>query len=537
MGGELLDELESIGCFQEEDAALLLNHMLTCINYIHQNNLAHRDLKPENILLEANMKLDDIKIIDFGLTSRTVPGIKLKEFVGTSYYMSPQIVKQEPYTNKCDVWSSGVICFLVLGGYAPFDGDEMDEICDRIEEGTVIFDDEPEVWDSVTDEAKEFIRFLLTYEEDKRPTAIEALQHPWLKKVREQSCKTFRRQNSGTCQAALENMEDFDSESKLKQATYALIASQLLLKSEKDEIDEVFRVLDADCSGRLSKEEVKYAYEEFYEQDLSDEDVELIFKRVNFSGSGFIEYSEFVIASLMSKQLIDNAKLEAAFSEFDIDGNGFIDTDELKTVLVADDDMDDYIMNKIIRQVDKDGDGQISFEEFKSMMYITASQPSKDKQTMWAQRRESCGLLHDASDIDISISSVFSNRDLSSLKSMSAASGVLSIFDVSSNQSLLLDDLAKDDLDASFRPDEPTITEDEPFAKGQGATRALSNMSGAIYSSERRLPAFSKSNRSLPNRVGSSYMKVNYSWADDDILGGDSESERDLGPLKEQEDS
>lgn len=537
MGGELLDELEAIGCFQEDDAALLLNHMLTCINYIHQNNLAHRDLKPENILLEANMKLDDIKVIDFGLASRTVPGIKLKEFVGTSYYMSPQIVKQEPYTNKCDVWSSGVICFLVLGGYAPFDGDEMDEICDRIEEGTVIFEDEPEVWDSVTDEAKEFIRYLLAYEEDERPTAIEALQHPWLKKLREQSGETFRSQSSGTCQVALENMEGFESESKLKQATYALIASQLLLKSEKDQIDEVFRVLDADCSGRLSKEEVKYAYKEFYEKELSDDEVDVIFKRVNFSGSGFIEYSEFVIASLMSKQLIDIGKLEAAFSEFDIDGNGFIDTDELKKVLVVEDDMDDYIMQKIIKQVDKDGDGQISFEEFKSMMYLTASQPSKEKRAKWAQRRECCGTLNDAFDMDSSISSVYSSRDMSSLKSMSGASGVLSIFDVSSNQSLMLDDLSNYDLDTSFKPDEPTIDEDAPFARGQGDTRALSNMSGAIYSSERRLPAYTKSSRSLPNRVGSTYMKVNYSWTEDNILGGDSESEDELAPPKEQEDS
>ena len=122
MGGELLDELESIGPFQEEDASLLLNHMLTCINYLHQHNLAHRDLKPENILLEANMKLDDIKIIDFGLASRTVPGIKLKDYVGTYYYMSPQIVKQEPYTNKCDIWSCGVILYIMLSGCPPFQG-------------------------------------------------------------------------------------------------------------------------------------------------------------------------------------------------------------------------------------------------------------------------------------------------------------------------------------------------------------------------------------------------------------------------------
>ena len=90
-GGELLDELENIGPFQEDDAALLMNHVLTCINYIHSLGLAHRDLKPENVLLEENMKLDDIKIIDFGLAQRTAPGAAFKDHVGTSYYMSPQV--------------------------------------------------------------------------------------------------------------------------------------------------------------------------------------------------------------------------------------------------------------------------------------------------------------------------------------------------------------------------------------------------------------------------------------------------------------
>lgn len=517
MGGELLDELEAIGCFQEDDAALLLNHMLTCVNYIHQNNLAHRDLKPENILLEASMKLDDIKVIDFGLAQRTVPGVKFKEYVGTSYYMSPQIVKQIPYTNKCDVWSCGVICFLVLGGYAPFDGDEVTEICDRIEEGNVVFDDEPDIWESVSDEAKEFICFLLASEEEDRPTAFEALQHPWLKKGRDETRDTFRRSSSAAANVALGNMEGFDSDSKLKQATYALIASQLLLKNEKDEIDEVFRVLDVDCSGRLSKTEVKYAYRDFYEKDLSDEDVDVIFKRVNFSGSGHIEYSEFVIASLMSKNLIDDKKLSAAFAEFDIDGNGFIDADELKSVLVVNDDMNDYVLHKIIKQVDKDGDGQISFEEFKSMMYITASQPTKDKRTKWGMRQESGGMLPDH-DMDASVASAYSQSHFS-LKSIAGASGVLSIFDVDSNASMMLD-----------FDHEPTITEGVATMSGQGGTRTLSNMSGAIYSSERGLPSFRK-DRSLPTRIDTR-KKCNYSMSSGSLpLFDDSDSDSDCGGL------
>lgn len=515
-GGELLDELENIGPFQEDDAALLMNHVLTCINYIHQNNLAHRDLKPENVLLEENMKLDDIKIIDFGLATRTAPGAKLKDFVGTSYYMSPQIVKEEPYTFKCDIWACGVIAFLVLGGYAPFDGDEIDDICNSIEAGEVIFDDEPDVWDSVSYDAKEFIRYLLTYEEEARPTAFEALQHPWLTQIRRKSRNVFRRQSSISANIALENMENFEAGSKLKQATYALIASQLLLKSEKEEIDEVFRVMDTDCSGRLSKEEVQRGYKDFFDQELTNEEVDVIFKRVNFSGSGTIEYSEFVVASLMQKDLLNDQKLKAAFEEFDMDGNGFIDSDELKEILVVDDDMTDYVMDKIIKQVDKDGDGLISYEEFKSMMYITASQPSKDRRDSWARKRNDSGGALGEETVRSSLSSRnSSNMSMMSLKEISGAKSVLSIFDVTSQASIMLDA-----LDGGFGQDASEEDAMPPTRRSvsQGTSPANKSLSqftdGAAYTDNNGGPAFRR-NRSLPQRFDPrrGFLKVNFSFS------------------------
>jgi calcium-dependent protein kinase len=501
----LLDELEAVGCFQEDDAAILLNHILTCINYVHGKNLVHRDLKPENILLEESMKLDDIKIIDFGLSKRAPPGIKFKDFVGTSYYMSPQIVKEEPYTSKCDIWACGVIAFLVLGGYAPFDGEgegdeSTEEICEKIEEGKVVFDDEPEIWDSVTDEAKEFIRYLLSYEEKDRPTAYEALQHPWLEKIRKKAHKEYRRSSSLTAKNALGNMEGFEADCKLKQATYALIASQLLLKSEKEEIDEVFRVLDVDCSGRLSKEEVKCGYKEFYGTELSDEEVAIIFKRVNFSGSGTIEYSEFVIASLMSKDLLNDGKLKAAFEEFDIDGNGFIDLNELKTILTMDDDMDEYVMNNIIKQVDQDGDGQISYQEFKSMMYITASQPTKEEQQTWMKRRESSTLSDDSMDSSI-------GSRMSSLKSIVGAGSVLSIFDVMSDASCRLD---FDSLDDS------SSQQEQAQGNARRTSVSLSGLTRNEYATDDGRQSDAR-RRTLPNRFDPrrSFLKVTYSLSKD----------------------
>jgi Ca2+-binding EF-hand superfamily protein len=427
--------------------------------------------------------------------------------------MSPQIVKEEPYTNKCDIWACGVIAFLVLGGYAPFDGEgegdeSTEEICQKIEEGKVIFDDEPEVWDSVSDEAKDFIRFLLAYEEDDRPTAYEALQHPWLETIRKKTRTLYKRSSSVSAKNALGNMEGFEANSKLKQATYALIASQLLLKSEKEEIDEVFRVLDVDCSGRLSKHEVKCGYHEFFGQELSDEEVNTIFKRVNFSGSGSIEYSEFVVASLMSKDLLNDGKLKAAFEEFDMDGNGYIDLKELKSILLMDDDMDDYVINKIIKQVDQDGDGHISYEEFKSMMYVTASQPSREEQETWLKRRESSTLS------DESMDSSLASR-MSSLKSIVGARDILSIFDVMSDASCRLD-FGLDDSSS----DDSSPQQEQAVGNGRRTSVSLSGLTRNEYTAtqdDREQPPGLRRNRTLPQRFDPrrGFLKVNFSFNKD----------------------
>lgn len=111
-GGELYEELEECGRFEEEEAALLMNNVLSCINYCHKKGLIHRDLKPENILLEDNKDFDDLKVIDFGLSEY---GERFTELQGSSYYVSPQVVKGD-YTCKADVFSIGVIAYVCLAG-------------------------------------------------------------------------------------------------------------------------------------------------------------------------------------------------------------------------------------------------------------------------------------------------------------------------------------------------------------------------------------------------------------------------------------
>ena len=379
-GGELYDELEEFGRFNEDDAALLMNNVLSCLNYCHQKKLAHRDLKPENILLEENKNFEDLKIIDFGLAAY---GDHYTELEGSTYYMSPQVIEGS-YNHKCDIWSVGVIAYVCLAGFAPFDGDDEQDVVQSILCGSVDFDDA--TWDDVSEDAMDFIAYLLTYEEESRPTAGEALQHPWLQRVRQKYNRACSKRRAST-KMSLGNLQNFKANSKLKQCVCSLIASQFLKKQEKEEIDTVFRSLDYDCDGRLTREDVETSYKEFFDTTLSDADLDSMFAQVNFSGSGAIEYSEFVVASLMEKNLIDDYKLMAAFKIFDKEDKGYIDAGNLKEVLDLDDDMDGYILNVIVRQVDDNGDGKISFDEFKDMMFSNAVIPPKPKSRDRQRRR------------------------------------------------------------------------------------------------------------------------------------------------------
>ena len=153
-GGELFDEIVARGKFTENDAAVLMKQVLSCINYCHSNKIVHRDLKPENILLEQNKEFDQIKIIDFGTSLVFDENKKLDEKLGTPYYIAPEVLAKS-YGPKCDIWSCGVITYIILSGNPPFNGASDQEIMKKVKKGDFSFQDP--VWQNVTAEGKDFI--------------------------------------------------------------------------------------------------------------------------------------------------------------------------------------------------------------------------------------------------------------------------------------------------------------------------------------------------------------------------------------------
>lgn len=266
------------------------------------------------------------------------------------------------YNSKCDIWSAGVITYILLSGMPPFNGSSDTEIMKKVRSGHFNFDDK--CWATISDNAKDFISKLLTYKPEDRPTADSALRHPWITELSHIKIDETMAIN------ALDNLKGFHCEKTLKQATYAFIASQLLSKQEKDNLARVFKAFDKNGDGRLSIEEVKEGYLEHYGRIISDEEVEKMFAAVDTDGSGFIDYSEFVVAAMNEQQLTTNDKLQAAFKMFDKDGSGIITADEIKEVLQfgGTNQLNTAAINAIIKQVDENGDGEISFEEFVAMM-------------------------------------------------------------------------------------------------------------------------------------------------------------------------
>jgi len=188
-GGELFDkilELSSNGdngatCFAEGQAARLIHQILAAVSYMHEHGVVHRDLKPESILFETSDENSPIKIIDFGLSRKHDRSIEpaMGSIVGTPYYIAPEVLRK-CYDKSCDLWSVGVITYILLCGYPPFNGANNKETHAAVRRGRYSFPSED--WSHTSREAMQFISRLLQKDPRKRMTVDQALNHPWIRK-------------------------------------------------------------------------------------------------------------------------------------------------------------------------------------------------------------------------------------------------------------------------------------------------------------------------------------------------------------------
>ncbi|ETO29397.1 hypothetical protein RFI_07720 [Reticulomyxa filosa] len=212
-GGELFDRIVKSKKFTERIASGLIKQMLFAIEYCHMSDIVHRDLKPENFVFENGNTDNGLKLIDFGCAQQVVANKTYNNIVGTPYYLAPEYLKKQPRNGNMlkasDMWAIGVISFILVTGRPPFNGKNNNHIFTNIAKQSVKFP--PRIAEHLSNELKNFILSLLSKNPKKRPTAEQALNHPWVSGQADIPDIELGKQVVGF-------LSQFKNESKLKKA-------------------------------------------------------------------------------------------------------------------------------------------------------------------------------------------------------------------------------------------------------------------------------------------------------------------------------
>ncbi|WOG86335.1 hypothetical protein DCAR_0205537 [Daucus carota subsp. sativus] len=355
-GGELFDRIIAKGHYSERAAAEMCRQMVTVVHYCHSMGVMHRDLKPENFLLLSSDEDSPLKTTDFGLSVFFKPGDVFKDLVGSAYYVAPEVLNRN-YEAEADIWSAGVILYILLSGVPPFWGETEEGIFNAIRRGHLDFETSP--WPSISISARDLVKKMLCYDPKERITAAEVLNHPWMREDGDASDKPIDF-------AVLTRMKQFRAMNKLKRVALKVIAENL---SEEEIIGlkEMFKSIDTDNSGTITYDELKDGLRKLG-TELSESEVGQLIEGADVDGDGSIDYMEFITATMHLNRVEREDHLYKAFEYFDKDKSGFITRDELVHALKQYNMGDEKTIREIIDEVDTDNDGRINYDEFAAMM-------------------------------------------------------------------------------------------------------------------------------------------------------------------------
>ena len=365
-GGELYHKIENNN-LNENVGKYVMKQLLSAVAFCHKNGIIHRDLKPENILLEeeeeATKEYFTIKVIDFGTSGKIKKGQKYNDVIGTPFYIAPEVLKNK-YDEKCDIWSCGVILYVMLSGEPPFYGEDDDEIYNKILTEEVQFNQKE--WENISDEAKDLVKKLLKKDYKSRLSAVDALAHPWIQNIDNQKINFIAIE---TLNEIVTNLYKYSAVQILQQASIAFIVHNLISREMTKELRKCFILFDANGDGRLDKDELINGLKMAETKEDLEKEVDRVMKIIDVDGNGFIEYEEFLRASLDKNKILTPENVKIVFQLFDINKTGSISPDELKKVMGQNaSDIKEDVWNEIIRAIDLNKDGVISFYEFDQML-------------------------------------------------------------------------------------------------------------------------------------------------------------------------
>ncbi|OWM90449.1 calcium-dependent protein kinase 10-like isoform X1 [Punica granatum] len=356
-GGELFDRIVARGHYSERAAASVARTIAEVVRMCHANGVMHRDLKPENFLFANKKENAALKAIDFGLSVFFKPGERFSEIVGSPYYMAPEVLKRN-YGPEVDVWSAGVILYILLCGVPPFWAETEQGVALAILRGVIDFKREP--WPQVSNNAKSLVRQMLEPDPRKRLTAQQVLDHPWIQNAKKAS-------NVPLGDVVRTRLKQFSLMNRFKKKALRVIAEHLSIQ-EVEVIRDMFALMDTDNDGKVTYEELKAGLQKVGSQ-LAEPEIKMLMEVADVDGNGVLDYGEFVAVTIHLQRMENDEHFRRAFMFFDKDDSGYIEMGELRDALADESgETDSDVLNEIMREVDTDKDGQISYDEFVAMM-------------------------------------------------------------------------------------------------------------------------------------------------------------------------
>ncbi|KAL6508434.1 Calcium-dependent protein kinase 25 [Orobanche hederae] len=355
-GGELFDRIVKRGHYSEKKASELTRTIVGVIETCHSLGVMHRDLKPENFLFVSEEEDSPLKAIDFGLSVFFKPGDIFSDVVGSPYYVAPEVLLKR-YGQEADVWSAGVMIYILLSGVPPFWGESEQEIFEEVLHADIDLTSDP--WPTISDSAKDLVKKMLVRDPKKRLTAHQVLCHPW---VQVDGVAPDKPLDS----AVLSRLMQFSAMDKLKKMALRVIAESLS-EEEIAGLKEMFKTIDTDDSGHITFEELKTGLKR-YGANLKESEIHDLMKAADVDNSGTIDYGEFIAATLHLNKIEKEDHLFRAFSYFDKDGSGYITKDELQKAC-QEFGIEDSHLEEIIHDADQNNDGRIDYNEFVAMMH------------------------------------------------------------------------------------------------------------------------------------------------------------------------
>mmetsp|Transcript_26847 Transcript_26847/g.68219 ORF Transcript_26847/g.68219 Transcript_26847/m.68219 type:complete len:437 (+) Transcript_26847:27-1337(+) len=320
--------------------------MLLAVAYLHANSIAHRDLKLENFLYERK-DTNHLKLIDFGFAKFWDRSTKMSQACGSVHYVAPEVLMHS-YTEKADLWSIGVIVYMLLTGSPPFHGSD-DEVLRKIKSGSPHFGSR---FVRLSEPARDFVQSLLILDPVKRLSAELALDHTWVK-TKNNSSETVLDLST------LESLRNFAHASHFRRAVLSMMAWSLSTE-DRVELRTMFLSLDKENKGVVTHSQMKKLLEEHFHVDSME--AEALFNSLDSNNDNEIEYTEFMAAALQGRVKVHEATIRKTFQRFDVDECGLISVDDLRSVIG--DSFEGADIEELVREADTSGDGKIDYEEF-----------------------------------------------------------------------------------------------------------------------------------------------------------------------------